>query len=580
MAMAWWTWLTWCDPIVDFGRELYLPWQISEGQVLYRDLYSTFGPLSPYFNALLFKLFGVSLHTLVYANLLILALSIALFYRLLRIMADRFAATAGCLTFVMLFAFCQYLSTGNYNWICPYSHELTHGTVLSLAAMWTFSRFASKGQTRWLSITGVITGLVFLTKTEIFVALAGALSLGLVCLLYVSKATKQQVLQQIGLAVATTLGAPAVSVALLSTTLPLGTALRGTAGMWMYMFDSQVTVGHHFYQIGSGIDDVGGNLWQLLCMSLAGVLLLTPGYFAAVYAPKKQVWQAAAGAVVGALVFLAMWQLDRAQLIDWEKIALPLPLFIFIMTALATRRAFRSGDRQMLTTMLVCWFAMLLLLKMILNTRIHGYGFIHAMPATVLLVVATTYWVPQQIDRRGGRGMVFTAGALALWMAIGWSYLGISHNQIAKKTDWMASGSDAFKCDGRAEGFNIAVSKIVKATSNSATLAAFPEGVMLNYLARRRASVPYLLYIPHQVDIVGESVMLGELKANPPDVIVLISRNLTEYGVTTFGIDYAKDILAWIGQDYGRPVLQIDNNPLKKRAFGVWIFQHRGQQPK
>ena len=46
-ALLWWSWRRWPDPLVDFGRELYVPWRINAGQVLYRDLASLFGPLSP-----------------------------------------------------------------------------------------------------------------------------------------------------------------------------------------------------------------------------------------------------------------------------------------------------------------------------------------------------------------------------------------------------------------------------------------------------------------------------------------------------------------------------------------------------
>ena len=55
-----WSWRKWPDPLVDFGRELYVPWQITEGQVLFRDVASLFGPLSPYLNALWFRLFGMT----------------------------------------------------------------------------------------------------------------------------------------------------------------------------------------------------------------------------------------------------------------------------------------------------------------------------------------------------------------------------------------------------------------------------------------------------------------------------------------------------------------------------------------
>ena len=63
------TWQTWPHAFVDFGRELYVPWRLVEGEVLYRDVLYFNGPLSPYLNALWFALFGTSLRTLVLCNL-------------------------------------------------------------------------------------------------------------------------------------------------------------------------------------------------------------------------------------------------------------------------------------------------------------------------------------------------------------------------------------------------------------------------------------------------------------------------------------------------------------------------------
>src|ERR1700719_521931 len=55
------TWRKWGDMVVDFGVQLYVPWKLSTGAVLYRDLaYLTGGPLSQYYHAWLFRIFGVS----------------------------------------------------------------------------------------------------------------------------------------------------------------------------------------------------------------------------------------------------------------------------------------------------------------------------------------------------------------------------------------------------------------------------------------------------------------------------------------------------------------------------------------
>jgi hypothetical protein len=57
-----WSWRKGADILVDFGLQLYLPWQIASGKLLYRDVaYLPGGPFSQYFNATLFKFFGASL---------------------------------------------------------------------------------------------------------------------------------------------------------------------------------------------------------------------------------------------------------------------------------------------------------------------------------------------------------------------------------------------------------------------------------------------------------------------------------------------------------------------------------------
>src|SRR3984893_6418131 len=92
-ALTFWSWRKWADPLVDFGRELYVPWQITRGKMLSRDIASLFGPLSPYINALWFRLFGVSLITLADVHLAVLCLAVAGIYHLLRVSTNRVTAT-------------------------------------------------------------------------------------------------------------------------------------------------------------------------------------------------------------------------------------------------------------------------------------------------------------------------------------------------------------------------------------------------------------------------------------------------------------------------------------------------------
>ena len=103
-----WSWRKWPDPIIDFGRELYVSVADYRGRVLYRDLASLFGPLSPYVNAIWFRLFGVSLTTLVVCNRRDLrAASCRRFIDSSGLCADRTSAAVASLSVLLLFGFSQ-----------------------------------------------------------------------------------------------------------------------------------------------------------------------------------------------------------------------------------------------------------------------------------------------------------------------------------------------------------------------------------------------------------------------------------------------------------------------------------------
>ena len=83
-AMLAWTWRAWPDPLVDFGRELYVPWRLAQGDQLFTDVAWFNGPLSQHWNALLFQAFGEGFSVLVWSNLAVLAASVAMLHGLIR----------------------------------------------------------------------------------------------------------------------------------------------------------------------------------------------------------------------------------------------------------------------------------------------------------------------------------------------------------------------------------------------------------------------------------------------------------------------------------------------------------------
>src|SRR5580658_1633110 len=170
------TWRKWPDMWLDFGLQLYIPWKISTGAVLYRDLaYMTGGPFSQCLDAILFRMCGVSFLTLAVANLALLALLLVLVYRCFYQAADQLTALMSCLAVLLVFAFGHYTDYGIFNYVTPYCEEVYQGLILSMAAIALLGKWVAT-QKSWAVLgAGFCSGLVFLTKPEVFLALAAAI---------------------------------------------------------------------------------------------------------------------------------------------------------------------------------------------------------------------------------------------------------------------------------------------------------------------------------------------------------------------------------------------------------------------
>ena len=156
------------------------------GKVLYRDIASLFGPLSPYVNALWFKLFGVSLTTLIAFNLAILAAVVAGIHRLLHIATDRFTASVSTLA-VLLFS--VFLST--WTLVITISFALTRRGNTRNRAQCRHDHCASSRPGRASRIAvrraGGFFGLLVLTKPETSLAACAAIFVGCVAVAFLGR---------------------------------------------------------------------------------------------------------------------------------------------------------------------------------------------------------------------------------------------------------------------------------------------------------------------------------------------------------------------------------------------------------
>jgi len=616
MAMLNLGWLRFVDPVVDFGREAYVPLRLSQGAVLYRDVAYFNGPLSPYLNGGLFALFGSSLRTLFLANGFLLVLLTREIYRTICFLADRLTATCSCIFFVTVFGFGEIIGAGNYNYIGPYSHEMTHGIFLSFAAFSRLRSYVRNARLRHIATAALFLGLALLTKPEIAIALLPALLLFVFlaredrtrippnllvpnqahgademgqdpAMRGLSKSSGEPVGSSsmflsardwfrspsralvVGLVLLVSALPPLVAWLLLSTRLPSREAFLGLLGGFRYLHGFGVA-DLYYYKYGMGLLDPSASL---LAMAIVGLV-----YAAAVAIPaviclvsKRRRGYRILATGLFLLEGAALLYLQRGP--GYLKAALPFPVLLLVTTAicLAAHRRTRSPTVAYLASLAL--FALLLLVKMVLNTRLYHYGFVLAMPAALFLASLLLYWIPRSLETRHGDPLLFRISAVILLVALAFPCLRQTIRHDERKTHLLCNGANSIRVGERGRLLRRALAYLKWETLPGNTLLVLPEGALVNFLSRRRNPTPYLTFMPPELLMFHDEAMLTAIRRHPPDVVMFIHLDTSvPYRMRFFGRDYAATISSYVKSHYAREVL-FGAKPFTGPSFGIEILR-------
>ncbi len=166
------TWAAWGDLTIDSGHEMYVPWMLAEGKMLYRDVWFLYTPGAPYINSCLFRLFGMHLNVLYWAGSLS-ALGSAIFLYLIgmRLSSWLVGWTAGAV--ILLEAFQPSL----FCFPLPYAFAAVYGCLVGCLFLWLVINASTSTGWPWMLAAGVAAAVALLIKLEFGIACYGTLAL-------------------------------------------------------------------------------------------------------------------------------------------------------------------------------------------------------------------------------------------------------------------------------------------------------------------------------------------------------------------------------------------------------------------
>jgi len=581
------SWLKWMDPLIDFPKDLYLAWRVSEGDMLFRDVITWYGPLPQLAEGAGFHVFGVGIDTIVWMNIVLTSGVVLLVWGIFDALGTRLSRWLCVVVFIVVFAFGHYTQTANYNFIAPYVAQSTYGFAGLVLLLWAILRQIKSARSWWLGLAGLGLAIAYLDKPEPLLASLGALAVyGLTGLLNMARqdslATNWR--RALGWALRS---AVCLSGGFFCLWLPIFLYFfcrGGLAYAWLAanfvphtVMDTrfQMVIEHSLLmQRFFGFDQPWVHLINHL--EAGAVLLLILGaMFAA-----SQVWSRAVPYTpewsLGLLVMLTAggvgaWMGYHANF--WMDVGTAFVFPVILAAAVAIGWSgwaawrHRPEVAHLQGLAVVGTAAALMLVRMVLHGRIYQFGFF-MMPLAVLFAIHLVVGEATRLPTNRPRGHLLLVGVFTSLVLYGVASLAtISLKVYASKTAIVGEGRDRFYAfparvspnsmmlnpsSGALLNLMIHVFRIK--TPNAKSLAVFPEGIAANYHLRVRSPLAEQEFHPVALGYVGTDHVLDELKANPPDAVLLHYRDYHEFGENFFADDEAtgRPIMVWIAANYER----------------------------
>jgi hypothetical protein len=539
------------DAFIDYGRELEIPWKITQGKMLYRDAVYFYGPLSPYFNALLLKVFGVHLNTIIFSGFISVISGALLIYFIARHFLHQTAALALIAVFFMESVFQHYLKIGTYTFIAPYSFSAVHSILFAFAALLLLLNYLKNPKKSLLIAAGFSVGLTALCKIEI----AGAIFTTIAAFTFFID-TQLWIEPQKAL-VNSLLWLIPFSLVVVIGYLPFILSSSYEQVVFYNIFKSNLVdpkanrffinpAWRNYSSIASKIF-ISISLWT---SAIVTALLLSKTLDPTVQPRKKIHFMLALIPVIVILTLLTMKTYYR------NAYAL-LPLILVATMLVAVYKIKRNPQDSIIEKAALTFslFSLLALSRMMLKWSTVGsfhYGFFMCLPALILFGVFLTALVPRWLNFNQTTKQAYIFFILFFFIFISARhFVDSSLPNLNKRTLIAQTERGQISIYSGYKSIHQAFQFLSTYATPNQTLFVIPEGAAFNFLINLKNPTSFITAFPFDLQPSElEDKLVSEISENKVDYILIISRDFTEYGYHGPGLDYGFKLMNFINRNY------------------------------
>ena len=563
LFLAWWTWGHWGEVArYDTGCEMYVPYALTQGKALYRDLWYGHGPLAPYWNALLFTVFGSRLVVLYVSGL---GQTLA-FTLLLYAVARRFLPATAASLAAGLFLL-QAFQPDEFNFVLPYGYAATLGALLGLVTLYFLVRHCLGEAGPNVDAAGAAAGLALLTKLEF--GLASYLALALVV---AAQALAEHSARRLAWGARRCLPGALLNVAVYGW---LAWQLSPSA-----LFRSNIHTPWSDYlgAVGPrwpGRQGLRFEPQEMMATALGSLVALAIWYLAAPLLQRTLVrrWLLPVPAILlaGGSAAAHWWGWP-----SWEALyflGVPLLFFPLGMSWLAAGLLVasfiawrRRCDGRDLATAVLSLYALVVGLRILFLVLPVYYGVYHSQALFLVFLMLLTRLI-------GARDRAFPA--VLLLEAAGLLITVTPHPGNLSAPIHTDRGT-IYTRPAEAAVYNQLLAFVGEQKARGQTVVVLPQEVSVYFFTGTLAPSRWYGLPPGTLaSPARQQDYIADLERSRADFIVVSNRDTKEYGLPYFGLDYDRAVYDWILQHYepagefGRFVRDVPG------AYGVRIYRRR-----
>jgi len=433
---------------------------------------------------------------------------------------DVVTAVVSALFFLQISAFSSIADVNNYNFISPYSHEITHGILLLFFSMYRMICFSKQRSMKNALICGIAVGLSMLTKPE--VALANIVGVG--CGWWVIMRYQDDSKEKWRLSSRALLGAiiPSVLAFLLfSLAMPVSMVFEAITTPLRLMISSEVR-NIPLYQNILGVAALRENLgtisWSLFLNSfLIALLFFTKNSF--------KIKDKTLNAKIVALVLILMGIVYLLIPIKWQQtISLLWPTCwpmasLFFVIFLCFKKNKKENSYPIILAMAL--YSFLLLSKIFFRAIFAHYGVFLLIPA-LLLFISHIFMIIERNPVPSGYKVVHKAAVIFLLFLIVFPFVKKTYNNLLNRNIFEKTARGNVYINRLEQGPTFsAIQYLRENVKPNETLAVLPQGAGVNYILGNINPTRFITILPLEIIAFGKQNILDAYAQHPPDWVLV-----------------------------------------------------------